>query len=162
MATDWQAVNLADVEKQIADPDFIHKSACGCLMPIHTFRIPGEYIEGRLRPCPNHDRSDRARAIHLYFPTKTEKEVGVAIRCSKMLWDAIANDKNPLWGKWIRITYKGSKKTTFGHAKKIYLVEYDKGVITEHFEPADVSGGKNKKPRAARRIRRPAGSGVTK
>lgn len=158
MATNWQAVNLADVEKQIADPDFIHKSACGCLMPIHTFRIPGEFMEGRLRPCPNHDRADRAQAVHLYMPT-SNGEIGVAIRCSKMIWDAI-NGNVPLWGRFIKVTYKGSVATKFGHAKKIYLIEYDKGGFTENFSPADVGTGKSKKARPKKPIRRPSGAGV--
>lgn len=148
--TDWQAVNLALVEKQLADPKCLNRSACGCNVPIHTFRIPGEYLEGRLRPCPNHDRSDRARAIHLYMPTQTDQEIGVAVRCSKMIWDAINDEKKPLWGRWIRITYKGSIATNYGHAKKIYLIEYDKGGFVEHFEPVDIKNVKSRKPRPRR------------
>ena len=61
----------------------------------------------------------------------------VAIRLSKMLWDAIDSDTNKkpkLWGQWVRITYVDSVPTRFGHAKKIYLVEVNKGVFTDNFE----------------------------
>ena len=148
----WQEINLADVQRQIEDPDFIHKSICGCEIPIHTFRVPGESLEGRLRPCPRHDRMDRAKAAHLYLPTK-DGELGVAIRLSKTLWQTI--QKNHLWGSYLRITYKGSVRTNFGHAKKIYLIEKDTGAITENYESIGMESGKSNKPRKKRKIRRP-------
>lgn len=161
MERNWQAANAGDVKKQVEDPKFIHRSACGCLMPIHTFRIPGDTIEGRLRPCPNHDRADRARAVHIYTPAGDDHgEIGVAIRVNKMIWDAISDKENPLWGRWIKITYKGSVPTNYGHARKVYLIEYDKGTITENFVPVETTHTKQRKPRPARKIRRPAGSGV--
>lgn len=141
---DWQAINLAEVERQLAKSELLNRSACGCKMPIHTFRIPGEFLEGRLRPCHHHDRADRARAAHLHIPTKN-KEISVAIRLSKMLWVAIEN--NHLWGHYVKITYKGSAPTKFGHAKKLYLVEVDKGSITENFESVRMTDGTSKKPR---------------
>ena len=157
---DWQAVNLADVEKQISDPNFLQQSACGCKMPIHTFRIVGDSLEGRLRPCPNRDRDDRAKAAHLFIPTKNG-EIGVAIRLSKMLWAAIENENDRLWGKWIRITYRGSVRTNYGHAKKIYLVEVDRGAITESFETVPTRPTKNSKPRKRRPVRRPMAAAKT-
>ena len=155
----WQATNLADVEKQIADPQFIHKSACGCTMPIHTFTVPGDSLEGRLRPCPNRDRADRAGAAHLYIPTK-DGEIGVAFRLSNMLRQVIFD--NHLWGSYIRITYKGSVPTRFGHAKKIYLVEVDKGIAAEQFEPVQVQYRKNREPRKRRQVSRPMKKGAKK
>jgi len=150
--SNWQAVNLANVEEQKTIGGFIHKSACGCQMAIHTFVEPGDQIEGRVRPCPNHDRADRAGAFHLYIPTQ-KGEIGVAIRLTSMLRQAIFD--NHLWGQYIRITYKGSVPTKFGHAKKIYLVEVDKGCITEKFETVPVKYKKNRKPRKRRPIKRP-------
>lgn len=158
----WQGANTAEVKKEISNPEFIQKSACGCKIAIFTFLRPGEILEGRLRPCPNHDRADRAKCAHLYWTDETGKEVGVAFRMSKMLWDAIENKKDKLWGKWIRITYKGSIPTRFGHAKKIYLVEVDKGAVTEKFETVPVRSTKSSKPRKRRAVRRPMAKGAKK
>lgn len=148
----WKELNLADIEKQLRDPDLV-KSACGCKMPIHTFRVPGDYLEGRLRPCPNRDRDDRGKAAHLYFMNEQGQEIGVAIRLSKMLWKTI--NKYHLWGCYIRVTFKGSVKTGFGHAKKLYLVEKDTGTLTENFEIVPAVNKRSKKPRSCR-----TGSGV--
>lgn len=148
----WKAVNLADVQQQITAGGFIHKSACGCQIAIHTFVEPGDQLEGRVRPCPNHDRADRAGAFHLYMPTQ-KGEVGVAIRLTGMLRQAIFD--NHLWGQYIRITYKGSVPTRFGHAKKIYLVEVQKGCIFDDFETVTVKNKKNRKPRQSKPTKRP-------
>lgn len=146
----WQGVNTAEIDKQLASPDFINKAACGCQIPIFTFRKIGESLEGRIRPCYNHDRADRARAAHVHI---TEKNA-VAIRLSKMLWKAI--EDNHLWGHWIRITFKGKKRTGYGHAQKLYLVEEDKGAAPEKFAPViKTSNGKSRKPREKRKISRP-------
>jgi len=150
---DWQAANLDDVQEQTSNPLFIQKSACGCQIAIHTFVDPGDSLEGRLRPCPNHDRADRAGCVHLFLPTQNG-EVGVAIRLTNMLRQAIFD--NNLFGCYIRITYKGSVPTKWGHAKKIYLVEVDRGAVTEKFEPVDITYRQNRKPRKRRPIRRPA------
>lgn len=152
----WQGANTAEVKKEISKPEFIQKSACGCKITIYTFRIPGQTLEGRLRPCPNHDRADRAKCAHLFWFDEQGKEVGVAIRLSKMLWDAIENKTDKLWGKWIRITYKGSIPTRFvGNAKKIYQVDVDKGTIAEKFESVPMKSVKSRKPRKRRAVRRP-------
>ena len=148
----WQAINSDEVEKQIDSPDSIHKSACSCKIPIFTFRIPGESLEGILRPCPGHDRADRARAAHI-CRIGEDGEHCVAIRLSKMLWQTI--QKNHLWGFYLRITYRGSVRTNFGHAKKIYLIEKDSGVFTENYESVEMESGKSNSPRKKRKIRRP-------
>lgn len=158
----WHGVNKAAVEEEISSPEFIQKSLCGCKISIYTFLTPGQTLEGRLRPCPNHDRADRAKCAHIFWFIEDGKEVGVAIRLSKMLWQAIDNKKEKLWGKWIRITYKGSIPTRFGHAKKIYLVEYDKGTVNENFETILMEPSKSRKPRKRRAVRRPMLEGIKK
>lgn len=159
---DWQGINTDEVIKAVTSPEFIHKSACGCKISIFTFRIPGQFLEGRLRTCPNHDRADRAKCAHLFWLNDEGKEVGVAIRLSKMLWEAIENKGDRLWGRWIRITYRGSIPTRFvGNAQKIYLVEYDKGTITERFETVPTKPTKNRKPRKRRPVCRPMAGAKT-
>lgn len=153
-ARKWQDVNRQEVDDAIESEQFINKSGCGCDIPIHTFRKPGEVLEGRVRPCYDRDRNDRARCGHLYYYDKNGDEAAVAIRLSAMLWHAI-NDEPKLWGQWIRITYKGSQWTRYGHAKKIYLVEVDKGTITENFTEVKPNVGRSRKPRKPRQIRRP-------
>jgi hypothetical protein len=158
-ASNWQAVNSQEVQKATGSTRFIHKSACGCGFPLYTFRKPGESVEGRLRTCDNHDRADRAQCAHLHYLTQTGGEAVLAIRLSKRLWKAVdseSGDKPRLWGRVVRITYKGSIPTKFGHAEKIYLVEVDQGSITEDFKGVEDHGHKSNKPRAARAIRRPA------
>jgi len=162
VARDWQAVNKKQVDKAALSDRFIHKGTCGCGFTIHTFRRPGEQLEGRIRPCYNHDRADRAHCAHIHYLNNVGVEVAIAIRLSKILWEAIdkeTNDKPKLWGQWIRITYIGSESTQFGHARKIYLVEVDKGSITENFEAIDTHATKHLKPRKPKAIKRPAGKG---
>lgn len=146
----WQDVNSDEVKKILASPEFVNKSACGCEIPIYTFRKIGDTLEGRVRPCRNHDRADRARAAHIH----TDEKNVVAIRLSKMLWQAI--NKNELWGRWVRIKYQGSQRTKYGHAKKIYLVEVDRG-RGPALESVDMAGveSKSNKPRGKRKISRP-------
>lgn len=153
----WQAVNREQVEKAIAGQRFIHKSACGCGIALYTFRKPGESLEGRLRTCENHDRADRAECAHLHYVTDSGQEKAVAIRLSKILFDAIDKetaDKPRLWGRIVRITYKGSEPTKFGHAKKIYLVEHDRAGGLEKVALHETKKRRARKPKP---IRRPAG-----
>jgi len=154
----WQAVNQTQVEKAVSSSRFIHKSACGCGFPLYTFRKPGEAIEGRLRPCENHDRADRAQCAHIHYQTVTGDGV-LAIRLSKMLWDCVdkeSESKPRLWGQLIRITYKGSAPTKYGHAKKIYLVEFDRGTVTPNFQGVENHGAtKQRKAREPKAVRRP-------
>ena len=148
---DWKAVNQQEVDQYLNSPEFIHRGQCGCGVPIHSFRIPNEQLEGRLRPCRYWDRADRAKTAEIHL----SKDHAVAIRLSGMLWRAIQDNK--LWGRWVRITYKGSIRGKFPNALKIYLVEVDKGVITEDWETIDsqVKDSKNRKSRNLRKIRRP-------
>lgn len=158
MARDWQKVNKDEVERAVESPKFIHKSKCGCGVPIFTFTTPGEVIEGRLRTCPNHDRADRARCAHIAYFSLSGHEVTIAIRLSKMLWEAIDKpkaDQPRLWGQWVRIKYEGSQFTKFGHAKKIYSVAYDKGSITPNYEGVKTNVSKQSKPRESKPIRLP-------
>jgi len=144
---DWQVVNAADVEKASS-------SGCGCDIPIFTFPREeiGKTLEGRIRPCYKRDRNDRARCAHIHFYTDSGEDAVVAIRMSAMLWQAIANKDNPLWGRWIRITYEGTEPTRYGHQKKIFQVEVDKGSITEDFEPVSIKYQKSRKPRKRRPV----------
>ncbi|HUW19354.1 MAG TPA: hypothetical protein VMW16_08635 [Sedimentisphaerales bacterium] len=156
----WHAVNAEAVQKQLESDEFIHKGTCGEGLPIHTFRIVGEQLEGRLRPCKAFDRADRARTAEIWYHNGTGKEQGVAIRLSKMLWQVIS--EHHLFGRWIRITYKGSVRGKFPNSMKVYLVEADTGTITEQFERVETNGDrKNRKPRKPKQIRRPATAAVT-
>lgn len=150
---DWQAVNATETQKSVSS---LTKSSCGCDIPIFVFPKEeiGKSIEGRIRPCYKRDRNDRARCAHIHFYTKDGKDAVVAIRMSAMIWRAVANKDNPLWGRWIRITYKGLRPTKFGHSMKIFLVEVDKGSMTENFEPIPISPEqcKSRKPRKRRPI----------
>jgi len=155
---DFKPVNQKEVERAVGSYDFIHKSKCGCGFPIHTFRRPGEHIEGLVRPCNSHDRSDRSKCAHIHYWNQNEVQSVVAIRLTKMLWDAIdkeTNEKPKLWGMYIKITYVGSQRTNFGHAKKIYLVERDTGRLTAAYSKIDTKFTANKKPRSRRKISRP-------
>ncbi len=154
------ASNAAQVAEAIESDDFIHKEKCGCGLSIYTFRIPGEQLEGRLRPCRSWDRGDRAKTAELWWPVPNSKEQGVAIRLSKMLWQAVNADD--LFGRWVRITYKGSKREKhLQYATKIYLVEYDKHeAITESFERVQIDGKKSRKFRAKKPVRRSAAAAV--
>ena len=147
----WQGVNTAEVEKSITNQV---KSGCGCDIPVFTFRIEGQTLEGRIRPCYKRDRNDRARCAHVHSYSESGEDVVVAIRMSAMLWAAIAPKDNPLWGRWIRITYKGLRPMKFGRAMKIFLVEVDKGTVTENFEsiPINTEDCKSRKPRKRRPI----------
>lgn len=152
---DWQAVNASEVEEQVNDNHFIHKEKCNCSFPIHNFHIVGEQIEGRLRPCENRDISDRAKTAHICFDGEDGKEITICIRLLSMIKKAV--EKDHLWGQWIRITYRGIKKLPLGRDMKVFLVEVDKGAITEKFEPCDVTPEecKSRKPRKPKPIRRP-------
>ena len=153
----WQDVNAAELKKE--EKDGLLKSGCGCDIPVFTFLTEGQTLEGRIRPCYKRDRNDRARCAHVHgYFSDNDEETAVAIRMSAMLWAAVANKDNPLWGRWIRITYKGKKRMDFGRAMKLYLVEVDKGTITENFEPVPVDPEKckSRKPRK----RRPVCSGT--
>lgn len=153
----WHQVNTAAFEKSMSDHI---KSGCGCDIPIFTFQKEkiGQALEGRIRPCYKRDRNDRARCAHIHSYSENGEDTVVAIRMSAMLWAAIANKDNPLWGRWIRITYKGLRPMKFGRAMKIFSVEVDKGPITENFEsiPINPEDCKSRKPRK----RRPVCSGV--
>jgi len=155
----WQSVNADQVQEALESSDFIHQTTCGCGVPLHTFRIPGESLEGYLRPCGKWDRADRAKTAELHYYTATGQKAAVAVRLSTMLWQAITTDTpetGHLWGRWVRITYKGSQATRHGHAKKIYLIEVDKGTLTPKFEGVGTHERKQSKPRSRRPIRRPA------
>ncbi|MBA7518483.1 hypothetical protein ES705_10553 [subsurface metagenome] len=158
-ARDWQGVNTSDVEKAIS---ISTESGCGCDIPIFTFKKEniGQTLEGRIRPCYKRNRNDRARCAHIHSYSESGEDVAVAIRMSAMLWAAIANKERPLWGQWVRITYKGLKPMKFGRAMKIFLVEVDKGAITPDFEEIGISPEdcKSAKPRK----RRPVCSGSKK
>ena len=151
----WQQVNKTQLDEMMFGST---QSGCGCDIQIFTFRTVGQILEGRIRPCYKRDRNDRARCAHVHGYTDDGEETVVAIRMSAMLWAAIANKDNPLWGRWIRITYKGKKYMGYRRAMKIYQVEVDKGAITENFEPVPVNPEdcKSRKPRK----RRPVCSGV--
>jgi hypothetical protein len=149
----WQPVNAEAVKELVESDNFIHKGNCAEGLPIHSFRIPGESLEGRLRPCKSHDQADRAKTAELWFRNVAGKEIGVAIRLSTMLWQTVKD--NELWGQWIRITYKGSVRGKFPNATKVYLVEVDKGSIAAKFERVKSGQYKNRKPRKPRSIRRP-------
>lgn len=157
----WQGVNTAKVEELTSSSV---KSGCGCDIPIFAFMIEGQTLEGRVRPCYKRDRNDRARCAHIHFHTDNGDETVVAIRMSAMLWAAIANKDNPLWGRWIRITYKGKSPMGYGQSMKIFLVEVDKGSITENFEPVLINPEdcKSRKPRKNRVVRRPMSTGAKK
>lgn len=141
----WQVVNAAEVERAL-------KSGCGCDIPIFSFQKVNQTLEGRIRPCYKREKNDRARCAHIHFYTDSGEDVAVAIRMSSMLWQIIANKDNPLWGRWIRITYKGREPTPYGHFKNIFVVEVDKGSITEDFEPVHVEYQKSRKPRKRRPV----------
>ena len=132
-ARDWQAINSDDVKKSII------KSGCGCDIPLFTFLVPGQSLEGRVRPCYKRDKNDRARCAHVHSYSESGEEVVIAIRMSAMLWKVIANKERPLWGQWVRITYKGKKPMKHGHAMKIFLIEVDKGAIAPGFEEIGIS-----------------------
>lgn len=149
---DWQQVNEADLTK--AQENGVVKSGCGCDIPIYTFRTIGQALEGRIRPCYKRDRNDRARCAHIHSYNEAGEDTAVAIRMSAMLWAAVRNKNDPLWGRWIRITYKGKKPTGYGHHMKLYFVEVDKGTISENFEPVPVNPEecKARKPRKRRPV----------
>lgn len=153
----WQQVNKAEVEKAMQNSV---RSGCGCDIPIFTFlkEDTGKTLEGRIRPCYKRDRNDRARCAHIHSYNDDGEDTVVAIRMSAMLWAAVANKDNPLWGRWIRITYQGIKNMPFGRYMKIFRIEVDKGAITEDFEtvPVNPDDCKSRKPRK----RRPVCSGV--
>lgn len=163
MAQDFQSVNAAEVAKAKESDQFIHKSQCGCGLPVYTFHVPGQILEGRLRPCPHPGSNPDHpvyKCIHIFFyDPDTKKEIGVAVRCSGMLWHAVNHDHRDhgrLWGRWIKITYVGSQKTRFKNAKKIYDVAYDKGSISENFVEVTRYDKKTKtKAKEDRKIRRP-------
>ena len=155
------ASNADQVAEKIESDEFIHKEKCGCGLPIHTFRIPGEQLEGRLRPCRTWNRADRAKTAELWWPAPDGKEQGVAFRLTKMLWQAVLKDS--LFGRWVRITYKGSiREKHLQYATKVYLVEYDKNeAITESFERVQTNGDKkSRKHRQKKPIHRPAAAAV--
>lgn len=145
----WQEVNTAEFKKAMPV-----RSGCGCDVPIFTFRTTGQTLEGRIRPCYKRNRNDRARCAHIHSYSENGEDAVVAIRMSAMLWAAIANKDNPLWGRWIRITYQGKKLMKFGRAMNIFLVEVDKGSVTENFEsvPVKPEDCKSRKPRKRRPI----------
>ncbi len=148
----WQDVNAAQLEKE--GKTGLLRSGCGCDIPIFTFRTIGQTLEGRIRPCYKRDRNDRARCAHVHGYSEDGKDTTVAIRMSAMLWAAIARTDPALWGRWIRITYKGVKPMAFRRAMKLYLVEFDKGTLAEDFEPVPVrpEDCKSPKPRKGRPI----------
>lgn len=148
----FQAINAAFVKKAIAQDNFIHKENCGCGHVIHTFHIPGEQLEGRLRPCKDYDRADRARTAELWYLNAQGKEQPVAIRLTKWLWKTVINAH--LFGAYVRITYKGSIRGKLRYSEKIFLVEIDNGAITEKFESVEAEVRKSHKPRKGK-IRRP-------
>lgn len=154
----FEAVNADEVSEMMDSEDFIHKGQCGCGHPLYTFHIPGESVEGRLRPCKKWDRADRARTAELHgINAATGEPVVIAIRLSKWLWGAINKGEGSLWGEWIKITYKGSVRGRFRNALKVYLVEVDKGAITPKSERIDYHAtAKGTEPRAKRPIRRPS------
>jgi hypothetical protein len=149
----FAALNQQAIDKARTQEEFIHAASCGCGNPIHTFHIPGEQLEGRLRSCENRDREDRAKTAHLFYHNAQGLEQCVAIRLTKNLWGTIY--KNHLFGCYIRITYTGSiLRPHFRHAEKLFLVEVDKGAIQENFERVQNYGRKSDKRRAVK-IRRP-------
>ena len=151
----WQQVNTPDVEAAVKE----QSSGCGCELPIFVFRTPGKSIEGRIRPCYTRDRNDRARCAHIHSNSDGGEETVFAIRMSCMIWAAVCKADQQLWGRIVRITYQGNAPTKFGHYRKIFKVEVDKGSISEEFEqvPIKPSTYKSKKPRKRRPINRPAG-----
>ena len=148
----FKPVNLQFVQKALANDNFIHKAVCGCGHTIYTFHIPGEQLEGRLRPCRDYDRADRARTAELWYLNAQGKEQPVAIRLTKWLWKTVL--KSHLFGAYVRITYKGAIRGKLRYSEKIFLVEVDKGAITEKFEPVVAEARKSHKPRKGT-IRRP-------
>jgi len=144
----WRQVNKVEVEKALENVD----SGCGCELPIFVFRKPGESLEGRIRPCYSRTRNDRARCAHIHTYTSNGEEIVFAIRMSCMIWAAVDKGAEKLWGRIVRITFKGKEQTRFGHDRKIFAVEVDKGSITESFEPVPIQSKdyKSRKPRKRR------------
>lgn len=145
-----QVVNADEVKEALKSN--LLKSGCGCDVPIFSFRKVDQTIEGRIRPCYKRSKNDRARCAHIHSYTKAGEDVVIAIRMSSMIWQTVANTDNPLWGEWIRITFKGREPTAFGHYKNIFLIEVDKGTITKKFESVSVKYRKSRKPRKRRPV----------
>jgi len=143
----WQIINADEVKKSN-----LIKSGCGCDLPVFTFQREGQTLEGRIRPCYKRAANDRARCAHIHFYTDSGEDVVVAIRMSVMLWAAVEKGPEKLWGRWIRITYKGKEPTRYGHFKKIFEVEVDKGSIAKAFETVNIVNHKSKKPRKRRPV----------
>lgn len=145
----WQEVNKAQVEKALEKAD---ESGCGCELPIFVFQVPGDSLTGRIRPCYSRTRNDRARCAHIHSYTSDGEKTVIAIRMSCMLWAAVHKGTEQLWGRVVRITYKGREPTKFGHYRKIFAVEVDKGSVTEQFEsvPIKPKDYKSRKPRKRR------------
>lgn len=155
---EWQSINETDVEAAIKNPQYIHKSKCGCNYPIFTFRHIDEHIEGLIVPCPSHDRADRARCAHIISYTDSETQKITAIRMSKMIWQAIdgeTNTKPKYWRRYVRITYIGNIATRFGHAQKIYRVEVNNGTLRDAYEQVETKTKKDSRPRERRPMARP-------
>ena len=95
----WESVNGEEVAAAMADDRFIHKGQCGCGVPIFTFRRPGEYLEGRLRPCKSWDRADRAKTAEIHYTLPDGSKTALAIRLSKWLWQVINSTEGRLWGQ---------------------------------------------------------------
>jgi hypothetical protein len=148
----FEAVNEQFVSKMMAQDEFIHKQNCGCGHPIHTFHVPGEQLEGRLRPCKDYDRADRAKTAEIYYLNSQGVEQCCAIRLTKWLWRTVL--EHHLFGCYVRITYKGAVRGKLRYSEKIFLVEVDKGAITEKFEAVENIEPKPRKPRKYH-IRRP-------
>jgi hypothetical protein len=94
----------------------------------------------------------------MWYHNAQGKEQGIAIRLTKHLAGTIT--KNHLFGRYIRITYKGSVKTGLQYSTKIFLVEVDKGAITEDYDVAPDSTKKHHKYRT-KKIHRPEQVTVT-
>lgn len=154
----YEAVNVDEVEKLTSSERFIHKEKCGEGHPIHTFRIVGEKLEGRLRPCESFDRADRARTAEIHYYDAQGREAIVAIRLNKRLLRTVQD--NRLWEEWVRITYMGSHKGKALYAEKVYQVEVDKGAITPQFQGVENEHSTDRKPRSPRKIRRPVAAAV--
>lgn len=155
----WQEVNAEQIQQELEKDEFIHKTTCGCSHPLFTFRFPGESIEGYLEDCTHQERFDRSRAAHLEFiRDATGQWRKISFRLNKALARTI--DKNHLWGRYIKITYKGSVRRKHLHfAEKIYLVEVDKGCITPKYERIENEQPKQTSSRKPKPIKRPGRAG---
>lgn len=151
----WKSVNGDEIANLIDSDQFIHKGCCGCGVPIHTFRIPGETIEGRIRPCKQWDRADRSKTAEIeWIDEETAQRMKTAIRLNRRLWKAIQGAD--LWGRIVRITYKGSvRQPGLRYAEKLYEVSVNTHESREEWKDVSDAGTDRKTKYRKSELRRP-------